>query len=68
MKPINKENPKGKFVEFKDKDGKQRVGKVTKIMGNRLTVKNCLGVKKRIHLDNVLGRVIRKKYIQKIES
>ena len=60
MEAIHKSKLVGKYVTFLDKDGKQRTHKVTKIAGNKLTVKDCLGVRKRIHLEVVRGRQLKK--------
>ncbi len=60
MEAIHKSKLVGKYVSFLDKDGKQRTQKVTKIVGNKLTVKDCLGTRKRIYLDDVRGRQLKK--------
>jgi len=46
---IDKNDLKGKYVTYLDKDAKYRTHKVTKITGKTLTVKDALGVKTRIH-------------------
>lgn len=45
---IDKDNLIGKYILYIDVDGKFRTEKVYKIIGNRLTVKNCLGEKTQI--------------------
>ena len=45
---IHKSKLKNKYVRFRDKDGKDRVGKVVRIDGNTLTVRNANGEKQRI--------------------
>ncbi len=62
MPPIHKDDLKGKNIEYIDRDGKFRIGKVIKISGNTLTVMNCLKKKTRVNLDDVkwwirLGRI-----------
>ena len=46
---IPKDNLKGKFVTYLDKQGKYRTHKVVKINGLTLTVKNVLNERTRIH-------------------
>jgi len=64
---ISKNRLKGKWVSYYDKIGKvpngQREGRVTKIVGKTLTVKNAVGERKRIHPDKckILGVYYRKK-------
>ncbi len=67
MEPIIKEQLKGKYVTYLDKDGKMKSGKVMKITGNTLTIKNAVKQKFRIHpkKNKILGRQLKKK-IQKI--
>lgn len=67
MEKISKNNLKGKYVAFIDRDCKFRVNKVVKIVGRFLTVKDVFNRKKRINLDNVLGRQLKKK-LQPISS
>lgn len=47
----------GKYVEYLDHDGKNRINKVVKITGNTITVKDSLNKRRRIHLDRVLNQV-----------
>ena len=58
---INKNQLKGKYISYFDLG--QREGKVVKIVGKTLTVKNAVGEKKRIHPDKykILGVYFRKK-------
>ena len=58
---INKNNLKGKWVSYFNQG--QREGRVIKIIGKTLTVKNALGERKRIHPDKfkILGVYFRKK-------
>ena len=67
MKPIKKEELKGKYVQYQDKDGKYRVDKVIKIIGRTLTLKNCLDQKTRVNLDYVNGMVWHKNKLRPIE-
>ncbi len=67
METINKDNLKGKYVAFIDRDCKFRVNKVVKIVGRFLTVKDVLNRRKRINLDTVMGRQFKKK-LQPISS
>ena len=62
---INKDKLKGYFVTYIDKQGKYRSHKVTKISGLTLTVKNCLGEKRRIHPKKnlIIGRQMRHEII-----
>jgi hypothetical protein len=64
---INKNDLHGKFVLYLDKDEKERIGKVMKVSGNYLTVKNCLGVRKRVYMDKVKGRQFRKRGLEEID-
>ena len=58
---IPKNKLKGKWVSYFCNG--RREGKVVKIIGNTLTVKNALGKRKRIHPDKfkILGVYFRKK-------
>ena len=62
---INKDKLKGYFVTYIDKQGKYRSHKVTKISGLTLTVKNCLGEKRRIHPKKnlIIGRQMKHEII-----
>lgn len=74
---IPKDKLKGKYVMYLDKDSAQRLGKVTKINGKTLTIKNPYGEKHRIHPKNtkILGRLKKRKirfkkmgdYLEEIE-
>ena len=46
---ISKNNLKGKYVTFVDKDAKYRTQKVVKITGLMLTVVDAVGTRTRIH-------------------
>jgi hypothetical protein len=54
---IRKKDLRGKYVEYLDNDGKNRIGRVVKIVGSWLTVKNVLGRRRRVHKDRVLCRM-----------
>lgn len=54
---IRKIDLRGKYVEYLDMDGKNRIGRVVKIVGSWLTVKNVLGRRRRVHKDRVLCRM-----------
>lgn len=58
---IPKNKLKGKHISYFDLG--QREGKVVKIVGKTLTVRNAVGEKKRIHPDKykILGAYFRKK-------
>ena len=64
---INKKELIGKHVLYIDKDSKQRIGKVVKITGNYLTVRNAVKTKYRIYKDRVIGRQFRKRRIREIK-
>jgi hypothetical protein len=64
---IHKSKLKGKYVSYRDKDGKHRLGKVVKITGNYLTVKDAVGIRRRIYKDRVQGRQFRKKGLEEIQ-
>jgi hypothetical protein len=48
MTTIKKDELIGKYILYQDGDGKLRTEKVSKIIGNVITVKNALGEKSRI--------------------
>lgn len=62
-----KNNLLGKYVGYRDNDGKFRTERVVKIVGNTLTVKNALGYRRRVHLSHVVGVYRYRKY-EKIEA
>jgi len=64
---IHKDNLKNKHVAYKDKQGKFRISKVTRITGNTLSVKRADGVRERVYKDRVLGRQFRKRGIEEIQ-
>ena len=64
---INKNSLKGKYVTYRDKNGATRTNKVTKIVGNVLTVKDAVGVKRRIKKEDVFGRCYRKRGLEEIQ-
>ena len=71
---INKNDLKGKFVEFRDKNGATRICKVYKVTGKTLTVGTVMQIKRqrhrlhweRIHPDKttIIGVYIRKKIVE----
>jgi len=63
---IDKKNLKGKFITYIDKDSKCRTSKVIKVSGSYITVKTAVGSKFRIHKDNIKGRQLPKRGIEKI--
>jgi hypothetical protein len=65
---MHKDQLKGKYVTYLDKDGKYRSHKVVKVTGKTLTVKNCLGERHRIHpkKNKIFGRQLKSK-LEKIE-
>lgn len=58
---MHKNKLKGRFVSYMFNG--QREGKVVKISGKTLTIKNAVGERKRIHPDKykILGVYVRKK-------
>lgn len=60
---IHKSKLKNSFVMYLDKNSAQRLGKVTKIVGNTLTVKNAYGEKHRINpkTTKIFGRLKKRK-------
>ena len=62
---IAKDNLKGKFITYLDRQGKYRTHKVTKVSGLTLTVKNCLGERHRIHPKHnlIFGRQMKHEII-----
>lgn len=65
---MNKDNLKGHYVTFIDKQACFRTEKVVAIHGKTLTVKNALGRRMRIHPDKnkIFGRQLKNK-IEEIE-
>jgi hypothetical protein len=65
---INKDNLKGKYVTYLDKNGQYRSHKVVKIAGLTLTVQNVLGERHRIHpkKNKIFGRQ-KKKELEEID-
>jgi hypothetical protein len=65
---IAKDDLLGKHVAYRDKDGKDRIHKVIKIVGKTLTVKDVLGDKTRIHPDKfkIYGRQL-PKHLEEID-
>jgi hypothetical protein len=65
---MHKDKLKGKHVTYLDKDGKYRTHKVVKVTGLTLTVKDCLGVRHRIHpkKNKIFGRQL-KRTVEEIE-
>jgi len=64
---INKNNLKGKYITYKDKNGAVRTNKVVKITGNVLTVKDAVDTKRRVKKESVFGRCFRKRGLEEIE-
>ena len=60
---LHRDSTLGKHIEYIDKDEKTRIGKVTKITGNYLTVKKADGAKERVHPQRIHGVYYRKKLI-----
>ena len=63
---IEKNDLKGKFITFVDREGKWRTQRVVNVTGNYLTVVNAVKVKRRIYKDRVIGRQFRKRGIEEI--
>lgn len=64
---ISKNELKGKYVTYRDKNGATRTNKVIKIVGNTLTVKDAVDVKRRIKKEDVFGRCFRKRGLEEIK-
>lgn len=54
LSPVNQSKLKGKFVAYHDKDWKYRVNIVVKVYPRYLTVKDCLGARRRVPIEKVL--------------
>jgi hypothetical protein len=54
---IEKNDLKGKYVDYIDNDEKRRINKVTRVNGSWLSVKDCLGRRRRVHKDKIFGRM-----------
>lgn len=65
---MNKDNLKGKYVTYLDRDSKYRTHKVMKVTGKTLTVQDALGVRHRIHpnKNKIFGRQLKNK-LEEIE-
>jgi len=63
---IPKDKLKGNYITFRDNDGKYRTQKVVKIVGNTITVKDAVGIRKRIHPDKI--KIFGVQYKKKIEE
>jgi len=71
---IRKKNLKGKYITYKDKDGKFRTEKVIKVYPSHVTVRHIIKIKKvwrlpktRVKKDRVIGRQFRKSGLEKIK-
>jgi len=64
---ISKKELKGKYITYRDKDGKMRTEKVVKVAGNYLTVINAVKVKHRVYKDKVIGRQFPKRGLEDIK-
>lgn len=60
---MHKDNLKGHFITYIDKNSSYRTHKVLKVTGKTLTVKDALGKKMRIHPrhNKILGRQLKNK-------
>lgn len=63
---IAKENLKGKYITYKDKNGATRTNRVVRIHGNMLTVIDAVKVKRRVKKEKVVGRCFPKKGLEDI--
>ena len=71
---IGKDELIGKYVSYRDKDGKDRIGKVHRINGKTLTVGHKISINghrfklnwERIHPDRqkIFGAIIRKQLVE----
>jgi len=64
---IHKNKLKGKYVQYRDGQGATRTNKVVKITGNILTVKDVVGVRRRIKKDCVFGRCFPRRGLEEIK-
>ena len=64
---INKDDLMGKYVTYRDKNGATRTNKVVKITGNTVTVKDAVGIRRRIDSDKVFGRCFPKRGMEEIK-
>lgn len=64
---ISKNDLKGKFVTYRDRNEKTRTGKVTRVSGNTVSVIRANGVVERIYKDCVFGRQFRKRGMEEIQ-
>ena len=64
---LQKKDLIGKFVTFLDRDSKWRTNKVVKVYSSYVTVKDVVGVKRRVHKNNVICRQFRKRGTEDIE-
>lgn len=51
---IHKTDLVGKYIEFRDKDGKTRIGKVKRVSGNYISIIDAVKRRRRIHIDKVI--------------
>lgn len=51
---IHKDDLVGKYVEFIDRNGAFRIGKVRKVTGNYISIVGVLGRRDRIYVDKLL--------------
>jgi hypothetical protein len=73
---MNKKDLKGKHILFIDKQGKQRVQRVIKVVGSYVTVRHTKRIKPngkvwkfpkhRIHKDRIIGVQHRRKGVEEI--
>jgi len=64
---IHKSELKGKYIAYKDKDGKYRVNKVVRVNSGYVTIKNAVGVKHRVRYNKIIGRQFPKRGIESID-
>lgn len=64
---INKDDLKGKYVRYRDRNGATRTNKVVKVTGNSLTVIDAVGIRRRVKHDRVIGRCFRKRGLEPIQ-
>lgn len=67
---MHKDQLKGKYIMYIDKNSAYRIAKVVKVNGKILTIKNAYGIKHRIHPNKhkILGRVKKRKVRFKTQS
>lgn len=64
---IDKDDLKGKYITYRDKNGATRTNKVIAINGNTVTVKDVVDTRRRVKHDRVLCRCFPKSGTEEIK-